>query len=132
MHLSTKIGADKRAIVADSSYLVEGLLKDASLLEHDIIVAPELALYEVANSIWKHEAVLGDINDGRQYLDLLFQLVSTETVRFISPDERIAGEAYKLALTKKCTVYDAIFVALAIDLGLELKTFDEAQHSLLP
>jgi len=101
------------------------------LLEHDIIVAPELALYEVSNSLWKHEAVLHDISDGREYLDLLFQLVSTETIRLVIPDEKIAGEAYKLAVTKKCTVYDAIFVALAIDLGLELKTFDEAQRSLL-
>lgn len=45
-------------IVTDSSYLIEGLLKDASLLEEDEIITPELALYEGSNTIWNHETIL--------------------------------------------------------------------------
>ena len=41
-------------IVADSSLLVYGVLRDASLLASDSIITLDLALHEVANSIWKH------------------------------------------------------------------------------
>jgi predicted nucleic acid-binding protein len=49
-------------IVADTSYLVEGLLRDASLLQEDTL-SPELALYEVANTVWKHEFILRDLKN---------------------------------------------------------------------
>ena len=39
--------------VADSSYLIEGILRDAALFENETLVAPDLALYEVVNTIWK-------------------------------------------------------------------------------
>ena len=45
-------------IVADSSYIVEGLLKNKKLLSDDQIVTPELVVYEVTNAIWKHENLL--------------------------------------------------------------------------
>lgn len=118
-------------IVADTSYLIEGLLKDASLLEHEVVITPDLALYEVNNAIWKHEVILKDIKDGKPYLDLMFELASTQALRFVRPDKMVAREAYRLACKKKCTFYDAIFVVLALELGLDLKTFDEAQRSLL-
>ncbi|AIC14469.1 type II toxin-antitoxin system VapC family toxin [Nitrososphaera viennensis] len=120
-------------IVADSSYLVEGLLKDVSLIENEgVVVSPDLALYEVVNAVWKHETVLKDIKDGRPYLDVLSKLVSARAVRFVKPDKKIIGQAYQLASKKRCTFYDAVFVVLALELGLELKTFDEAQRALLP
>jgi predicted nucleic acid-binding protein len=118
-------------IIADSSYLVEGLLKDASLLGREAIVAPDLALYEVINAVWKHEVMLKDIKDGKPYIDQLFELASTQALQFVRPDRKIVAEAYKLALKKKCTFYDAIFVALAQELKLNLKTFDDAQRNLM-
>ena len=43
-------------IVADSSFIVEGLIKQKELLEeNEDILTLDLAVYEVANSIWKHE-----------------------------------------------------------------------------
>lgn len=118
-------------IVADSSYLVEGLLKDASLLENEVIIAPDIALYEVVNAVWKHEVMLKDVRDGKEYLDLLSELTSAGTIQFVRPDNKIIKEAYRLAIGKKHTFYDSIFAALAKELGLELKTFDKAQRSLL-
>lgn len=118
-------------IVADSSYLVDGLLKDASLLEQASIVAPDIALYEVINAIWKHAAVLKDVKDGTPYLQRMFELTSSRAIEFIKPNESMVTSAYKLALEKRCTFYDAIFVTVALALGVELKTFDEAQRRLL-
>jgi predicted nucleic acid-binding protein len=39
--------------VADSSFLIEALLRDASLLENENFIAPDLALYEVVNTLWR-------------------------------------------------------------------------------
>lgn len=118
-------------IVADSSYLVEGLLKNASFLESEEIIAPDLAFYEVINSVWKHEVILKDIKDGKPYLKLLFELVTAQWVRFVRPDEKIVKDGYRLSLEKRRNFYDTIFVALALDLGLPLKTLDDVQRRLM-
>ncbi len=114
-------------IVADSSYIVEGILKDSSLLEDQEIITPELAFYEVANAIWKHEIILKDIKNGRPFLNIFIELIQTQTIRLIRPNKKIIKKAYTLASNKNITFYDTIFVALAQDLGLELKTFDKPQ-----
>ena len=62
--------------VADSSYLIEGLLRNASLLEHETFVSPDLALYEVINTIWKHETLIKDAMDSWARISLFLELVS--------------------------------------------------------
>ena len=57
-------------IVADSSYLVEGLLKNKKLLSDDQIVAPELVVYEVTNAACIHEKLLEDLEKGATYLSI--------------------------------------------------------------
>jgi hypothetical protein len=37
--------------VADSTYLIEALLREASILENESFIAPDLALYEVVNTL---------------------------------------------------------------------------------
>jgi predicted nucleic acid-binding protein len=118
-------------IVADSSYIFEGMLRDGALLENEIMIAPELALYEVINAVWKHEALIKDVADGSRHISALYDLVSSGVLRFVRPDREVMDKAYRLSLRKKCALYDAVFVALAMDLGLELKTFDEVQKGLL-
>ena len=113
-------------IVADTSYLVEGLLRDASLLQEDTL-SPELALYEVANTVWKHEFILRDLKNSWRYLEVFLQLVSEGKVLLVTPDKEILQEAHELSGRYRTSVYDTVFVALALDLGLELKTFDNAQ-----
>lgn len=118
-------------IVVDSSYIVEGLLKDEALLEKATMVSPELALYEVVNAVWKHEALIKDVTDGSKHIAMLYNLASSGVLQFVRPDRQVMDKAYRLSLRKKCALYDAVFVALASDLGLELKTFDEVQKGLL-
>lgn len=115
-------------IVADSSYIVHGLINDESMLQNRPIVTPDLALYEIINAIWKHEVVLKDIKSSRRYLDFMFELVSSNALQFIRPDRKIVEEAYMLAVVKKCAFYDAIFIVLAKELKADLQTVDETQR----
>ena len=114
-------------IVADSSYIVEGLLKNKKLLSDDQIVAPELVLYEVSNAIWKHEHLLKDLENGKPYLSIFFGLIEAGTIAILSPNEGLMQDSYSVAKRNGITVYDAVFVSLAIKLGLALRTYDKIQ-----
>jgi predicted nucleic acid-binding protein len=118
-------------IVADSSFLVEGLLRRKGLLEQDQIVVPELALYETINSVWKHEYVLKDLKDGSAYLAILFGLIDAGTILVLSPNEQLMKKAYVIAGRHRISVYDSVFISLARELGVELKTFDGAQMRVM-
>lgn len=117
-------------IVADSSYIIEGLLKNSYLLKDKEIITPELAFYEVTNAIWKHETLLKDIKNGKAFLNIFNELIQNQTIQLIRPDNNIIQKAYTLATKKNITFYDTIFVALAQNLGHELKTFDKTQERL--
>jgi predicted nucleic acid-binding protein len=116
--------------VVDSSYLVEGLLKSRKLLEADLLITLDLALYEVANSIWKHEFLLKDVKDGTEYLSILQGLVETGAVRLLHASTDALKIAYSLATENKRSIYDAAFVSLALELDSELSTFDRSQKDL--
>ena len=117
-------------IVTDSSYIIEGLLKNSSLLKDQQIITPDLAFYEVANAIWKHETLLKDIKNGKAFLNIFNELIQNKTIQLIRPDNNIIQNAYILATKKITTFYDTIYVALAQDLKLELKTYDKKQQQL--
>ncbi len=117
--------------VADSSYLIEGLLREASLLENEIFVAADLSLYEVVNTLWKHETILRDLSDSSERIRLFLELISTETIQLVRPDRKLLDESYSLSVKHRLPIYDTIFVALALELGLELKTLDSSQSKIL-
>ena len=114
-------------IVADSSFLVEGLLKRKSLLQEDQLVVPELALYETINSIWKHEYLLKDLKNGSAYLSILYGLIDAGAILVLSPNEQLMEKTYVIAGRNRISVYDSVFVSLALELDVELKTFDSTQ-----
>jgi len=118
-------------IVADSSYIVEGILRDASLFENGVIIAPDLVLYEVTNTLWKHEVLIRDLGNSSARINLFLELISTKTVQLVRPDEKLINDTYRISVKHKVPVYDTIFIALALQLGLELKTFDERQVGIL-
>lgn len=101
------------------------------MLADETIVAPELVLYEVTNSIWKHEHLLKDIEDGKAYIAIFYGLVKAAKITILSPDENLMQQAYEIAKETRTTIYDALFVALAIKLNLSLKTFDKVQAGVL-
>lgn len=117
--------------VADSSYLIEGILRDATLLENETLVSPDLALYEVVNALWKHESLIRDLSDSQQRIDLLLDLVSNDRVQLVRPDKKLLNETYALSLKHRLPIYDSIFIALALQLKMELATFDSKQSAVL-
>ncbi|MBI2185180.1 MAG: type II toxin-antitoxin system VapC family toxin [Thaumarchaeota archaeon] len=118
-------------IVADSSFIAEGLLKRKNLLEENEILTPALALYEVTNSIWKHQYILKDLEDGLPYVSILYGLVDSGAIRIVQPDEELLTRSYAMAARNRVSIYDAIFVSLALEIGLELKTFDRQQTRIM-
>ena len=115
----------------DSSFLVEAILKKKELLEEDLLLTVDLAIYEIANSIWKHQVLLKDLEDGSPYLSVLSGLVESGRIRLVSPGRELTERAYSIAARHRRPFYDAAFVALALQLGSELDTFDKRQTELL-
>ncbi len=114
-------------VVADSSYVVEGLLKDGSLFEGYVVCCPDYSLYEILNVVWKHEVLLKRLKDSQIIIDTFFDLISAENIQFMTLKEETIRSAYSLAVKMKMSIYDIVFVTLARELGVELKTFDKKQ-----
>lgn len=117
--------------VADSSYLIEGILRNATLLEGETLVSPDLALYEVVNVLWKHEALIRDLKESQERIELLLDLASNGRVQLVRPDRKLLNETYRLSLKHKLPIYDSVFIALALQLKMELATFDSKQSTVL-
>jgi predicted nucleic acid-binding protein len=117
--------------IVDSSFLVEAILKNKELLEEDLLLTVDLAVYETVNSIWKHQALLRDVEDGLSYVSVLAGLIESGRILLVSPGKELVEKAYSIAARNRRTFYDAVFIALALELGSELHTFDKAQTELL-
>lgn len=117
-------------VVADSSYIVEGLLRDGSLFDGQTVCAPDYSLYEILNAVWKHQVLLKQIKDSRIIIDALFDLMSAGHIQLVTLKEKTARNAYSLAVKTKTPIYHVAFIALALDLGVELRTFDRRQAAI--
>jgi predicted nucleic acid-binding protein len=98
---------------------------------HDY-VAPDLLFSEAGNVLWKKVRRKElDENEARQLVDLAQVAVETVATRSLLQD------ALALALTVGITVYDAMYLTLAVRLETEVITGDDrlvekiAQHPLL-
>jgi predicted nucleic acid-binding protein len=88
-------------------------------------------VYEVTNAIWKHEHLLKDLENGKPYLTVFFGLIEAGRITLRSPNEKLIQESYLVAQRNGITIYDAIFISLAIKLRLTLKSFDRVQTQAL-
>lgn len=79
--------------------------------------APTHLLLEVMSALWSHHATAAQIT---RAVRLLRQL----HIVFVEPDLDLLGKAAELAVEYRVTAYDALFAALAEDLGCELVTDD--------
>lgn len=98
-----------------------------SLFSDEEIVAPDLVVYEVANVVWKREHLLKNLVNGQQYLAIFFGFIESGKITILPPNETIIQKSCKIAKQNDITLYDALFIALALEFGLPLKTFDKAQ-----
>lgn len=126
------ISAHHAGYVVDASVLVKWFLhhqeadRDRALALRDLHIAgrstihiPELALLEVLNAI--RFSPKGDEDAGETALEVLQNLhLETKAV-----DDGLLRKANAIAWAYKITVYDALYVALAEQLGYPLVTADE-------
>jgi len=78
----------------------------------------------VANSIWNHQFLLKDIEDGPSFLSVFYELIESGAINIMRYTKKMLVEAYTLAGKHKLTVYDATFLHLALETGMELKSLD--------
>ncbi len=90
-------------------------------------MAPELVAYEVTNAIWKHEHLLKDLENGKPYVSIFYGLVEAGKIKILTPNEDLMQKSYLIAKRQRITIYDAVFISLAMKLGLPLKSYDRVQ-----
>lgn len=89
-----------------------------------------MAVYEVANAIWKQECLLKKFQDGQVYLEHFYGLIDSGKITLLYPNENLMQESYRIARAQGIAMYDSIFICLAIKLGLNLKTLDQKQDEI--
>ena len=121
-------------IVIDASSVAKYVLREENweLIEkrllHDDVITLNLMLEEVLNAIWKHYSLLKTITLETVYAkkNILYRLVREEIIR-IEHENKYLDHAFELALKDRVTVYDALYIAQAIEKQAKLLTSDEKQ-----
>jgi predicted nucleic acid-binding protein len=93
-------------------------LRERHLSGGMLLVAPDLLLYEVGNTLqFKRDFSVSDIQAALSDV-LRIQL------ELVSPTERLLHQAADLAHRSKLTYYDSLYLAVANELGVKLITAD--------
>jgi predicted nucleic acid-binding protein len=121
--------------VVDSSVVAKWVLPEADsadalrvaaevLTNGERLIVLDLAIVEVANAIWKqlHRGLL-TLSEARVSLAALCQ-----SAVHIESAVRLLDPALEIAAKYDRAIYDALFVALTQDLGLQGVTADEPLH----
>ncbi len=122
-------------IVLDASFLVKLVLEEKGsekarslariwARNGETLATIDLALPESLNAIWKHCRKIGDLDTDEAYETIRDLLKLWTTLRIYSSKE-VTREAFKLAVEEDITVYDALYIQLAISTRASLATFDE-------
>jgi len=121
-------------IVIDASALTKYLLHEEGwekighyLYENRPLYSVDHLLKEAGNALWRHCCVT-QIIGCKISLELYqaLQCLISAGVILLKPELDYLNEAFKIAIEGRITVYDALYVALARELG-ELLTCDEKQ-----
>jgi predicted nucleic acid-binding protein len=57
--------------------------------------------------------------------------MSNERIQLVRPDRKLLKETYALSAKHGLSIYDSVFIALALQLKIELATFDSKQSTVL-
>jgi len=118
-------------IVVDASALSAFILKEpgwealSKYLTHSTSV--DHVVKEVSNAIWKAYKVRNLI--GKDIAIKLYKILKSmiNTNVILEPEEVFMDKAFEIALETGLTVYDSLYVALALERKLPLLTLDERQ-----
>lgn len=100
----------------NASPAANGLLRS-----NEELIAPSLLCVEVANTAWK-KLRLGEMTE-EQAIAATVEL--RRFVRDLAPVERLAREAFALANETNHSVYDCVYLALALQKDVPFVTLDE-------
>src|SRR5438552_7177726 len=118
--------------VVDSSVVVKWIMPEPDSAQADRLITDvalqgerllvlDLAFVEVTNAIWKrYHRGLATLDETRQFLDKLLRILI-----HVEPAVRLLKPALEIAAKYHRAVFDALFVALCQDLGLQGLTADE-------
>ena len=118
-------------IVVDASLLVAFIRKEPGwvrLAEYlKLCVTIDLALKEALNAVWKDVAVRKtmSVDVATRLMEILFSMVGVNID--VEPEVKYLPKAFEIALRTGVTVYDALYIALAVEKKLPLATLDEKQ-----
>lgn len=119
-------------LIADASVIVKWLLRETGYEASERLMeawvdgrltlhAPEILTAEVASSIWKRVLREQMARVEAQHLYTWFR----KYCPLLTPMAGLTGLALELAIVHKQTVYDCLYVALAIQTGAIFVTADE-------
>jgi predicted nucleic acid-binding protein len=97
-------------------------LRDAHIAGTSPIVAPDLLICEVANALLHNPRFTE--HDIERALSTLYDL----QLELVVPTVEVVQAVVRLASRHKLTFYDALYVGLAQELGMELITADRHLH----
>ena len=122
----------KHNVVVDASVVVKWVLPEANRQAAIALLArveasevtpyvPELLFAEATNAVWKQVALAKRMNAG-DAADAINAIL--ESPLRVEPMSNLMIPAFEIALGTGCTVYDAVYVALAERLDATLVTAD--------
>jgi predicted nucleic acid-binding protein len=115
-------------VVVDASVVIKWFLPEIHseaaqrlLRQGNQYFAPDLLYAEIGNVVWK-KVRRGELTEkhGRDLVENLHR-IAIESV----PTRTLIADAYSVALASRRTVYDALYITLAVRLNANLITADE-------
>jgi predicted nucleic acid-binding protein len=70
---------------------------------------------------------LKDLENGKPYISIFYGLMEAGKIKILTLNEELMQESYSIVKRQRITLYGAVFVSLAIKLGLPLKSYDRIQ-----
>jgi predicted nucleic acid-binding protein len=119
-------------IVIDASALVALFLReeDWENLKHymEIGFSVDHVVKEFYNAVWRAAYLLKtlDYESARKVLELFNSYIENNLI--LEPEEKYIDKALSIALEKGISVYDSLYIALALDKKTPLLTLDEKQR----
>lgn len=90
-------------------------------------VTVDLAVKEVLNTIWRDYYVRRTISldTAMRLQQVLSSMIGINIL--VEPEDKYVSRAFEIALKTGTTVYDALYIALALEKNMPLVTLDEKQ-----
>ncbi len=120
-----------KKLVIDSSAAISYILKEKGwkdiekvLLEYDFLFSTKLLIKESLNAIWKRKYLIKDLENDKEVIRRLFLLI--KIINFYK-QSKLYKKAYKISSKYNITIYDSLFLALALKIRGDLLTRDKKQ-----